>query len=439
MSKNSFASHPKAKYWSEKNNCQPKDVPLNSHTLYWFDCDKCDHDFQKKPNVIVALKTWCMYCTNQTLCNDEDCEDCFSKSFASHEYAIYWSYEKNLVTPREVFLGSKKDYWFKCFKCNHEFLKKLKRIKATNSWCQFCNSTLLCEEKCEYCFNKSLASDPRSQYFVRSESGKKPNQIVKKGLEVCTFKCPDCEHEFSSIIGSIVCGDQWCSFCSSRRWCEDKTCEKCFNMSFASNEKAQYIVDKSIDLSRVRKSYRDKHDFCCEKCNNVFSKVIDHISQGSWCPKCYNKGELKLFDTLKIEYPNIECQKLYNWCKGDKGRCFPFDFVISDKKIIIELDGDQHFRHTNPKWRSPEEQRKRDVYKMLCANKQQYFVIRLLQTDVLYNKNNWKSFLDNAIKNISNAEKNIVNQYISKNGVYANHMTDLEKENPLIKNILLGS
>ena len=35
---------------------------------------------------------------------------------------------------------------------------------------------------------------------------------------------------------------------------------------------------------------------------------------------------------------------------------------------------------------------------MKCANEQGYSVIRLLQDDVFFDKNNWKDKLDNAIK-----------------------------------------
>jgi len=43
---NSFASHEKAKYWSDKNLLKPNQVSLNSNKKYWFNCD-CGHEFNK--------------------------------------------------------------------------------------------------------------------------------------------------------------------------------------------------------------------------------------------------------------------------------------------------------------------------------------------------------------------------------------------------------
>lgn len=49
-----------------------------------------------------------MICSSRTLCKDDNCDICFSKSFASHEKALYWNYEKNNNLNRIVI----KEVWF---------------------------------------------------------------------------------------------------------------------------------------------------------------------------------------------------------------------------------------------------------------------------------------------------------------------------------------
>ena len=149
------------------------------------------------------------------------------------------------------------------------------------AWCRYCVSLAFCEKDCDYYFSKSLASDARPRCFVRSESGRQPHQISKKGSERYTFKCETCDHEFTSTVRNITFKNNWCGFCGNQKWCEDKNCIKCFNASFASNEKAQYIVDKTIDLSRVRKTSPNIYEFCCEVCNNMFSTSAAIVSSGS--------------------------------------------------------------------------------------------------------------------------------------------------------------
>ena len=43
--KATFASHPKSKFWSARNEGNPEDYALNSHKVCWFDCD-CGHPFK---------------------------------------------------------------------------------------------------------------------------------------------------------------------------------------------------------------------------------------------------------------------------------------------------------------------------------------------------------------------------------------------------------
>ena len=418
-----FSDHPRAARWSFKNNVDVNTVTMNCHTKFLFDCVDCGHEITQSPNSIVSLDRWCPYCEHQKLC-DEDCDFCFDNSFASNKYANQWIYELNDKTPREVLSGTSKKYWLKCDTCKHEYEKSLKRIKEKNG-CYFCNSTYLCEdEDCDFCFNKSLASDPRAEHFISSESGKTTRQIVKKGKEMCTFECQTCKHLFTIKVGNFIQLDQSCGFCTGRRWCEEE-CAKCYAVSFASHEKALQIVDKDIDLSRVRRSSKDKYEFECEVCKFHFEKAVSDVTRNSWCPKCVNKTEKKLFDILNKLFDDVIFQKHFDWCIGLKGRAYPFDFFIPSKGIIIELDGEQHFKDIK-NWLPYVEQQKRDIFKMNKANKKEYSVIRLFQPDVLADKNNWKKLMLTAIKDIEGFDE-ITNIFIGKGNLYNKHIEGVEK------------
>jgi len=73
----SFASHEKAKYWSKKNDENPRDVFKNSHKKYWFDCE-CGHEFDASLyNIIKGC--WCSYCGNNKLCKNNLCKNYYEK------------------------------------------------------------------------------------------------------------------------------------------------------------------------------------------------------------------------------------------------------------------------------------------------------------------------------------------------------------------------
>jgi very-short-patch-repair endonuclease len=139
-------------------------------------------------------------------------------------------------------------------------------------------------------------------------------------------------------------------------------------------------------------------------------------SKQEWCPFCKNKTELKLYNWLKKLFVT-DAQIRFDWCKNPETNSYlPFDFVLCEYKIIIELDGRQHFEQVS-NWESPEEQRLRDIYKMDCAIVQGYTIIRLLQDDVWRDKNNWQEKLLQHIKIRELPEK----IFIANDDVYINH------------------
>jgi very-short-patch-repair endonuclease len=337
----SFASHPKSQFWSSMNEGLPEDYALNSHKKFIFDCDKCNHNFKQDLNHINTWNRWCPYCTNQKLCNNIDCNDCFNKSFASHPKSQFWS-NKNIVSSRDVYKNSNIQYLFNCFICKHHF-----KIS--------------------------------------------PNKINQM--------------------------DRWCYFCSGRKLCENELCNMCHNTSFASIDNSKYLIDNEVKPRMLFKNSNKSYNFKCNLCSNVFTTKLSIITGGSWCRCRTNKGEQKFYDNLILIYPKLKRQFKANWCKNLKTNNYlPFDFVLEDKKIIFEMDGFQHFKQVG-KWQSPELTNINDNYKMECANKNGYSIIRILQDDVFKDKYNWLEELQLNIKKIE--DDNIVqNIYMCKNNEY---------------------
>ena len=145
-----------------------------------------------------------------------------------------------------------------------------------------------------------------------------------------------------------------------------------------------------------------------------FVQTPDSHIQGVGCPFCKNKTEGKLYKKVKEIYPSLITQFKQDWCK----RIFnlPFDLCILEYKIIIELDGSQHFIQVS-NWSSPEDTFQNDKFKEECANNNGYSVIRLLQEDVLYDTYDWIKELCNTIEEIKKSDE-ITNFYLCKNDEY---------------------
>jgi very-short-patch-repair endonuclease len=192
-----------------------------------------------------------------------------------------------------------------------------------------------------------------------------------------------------------------------------------------TSDSKRYTTETFIESAR--ETHRDVYDYSkveyissdlqiiiiCKKHGEFLQTATSHLC-GSGCPLCVNKTESKLYEKLLSVYPTLLRQFKKDWCK--RKSYLPYDFCIPECKIIIELDGAQHFRQVR-NWSSPEEQFENDKYKEECANQNGYSVIRLLQEDVFYDTYDWVKKLCEAIEEIKSSE-GITNVYLCNNDEY---------------------
>ena len=338
----------------------------------------------------------------------------FEKSFASSDKAQYWS-TKNIIKPENVTLSSGKKFWFDCINCHHTFDGQPNCIKK-GVWCSYCSSSpkKLCDnDDCKLCFVKSFASSDKSQYWsIKNQL--KPRQIFKSTGIKYLFDCIICNHSFNVSPLHITQENNWCPYCVNQKLCDDE-CKLCFNKSFASSNKAQYWSDKNkLKPRQVFKKSDSKKFIFNGICGHEFNGTLGHITNGGWCPYCVNKTEQKLYEEIVMFYPLITQQYKVEWCRNKN--YLPYDFALVTDRIIIELDGRQHFEQVS-NWTSPEDTHENDIYKMKCAKKNGFSVIRLIQQDVWNNSYEW---LTELIKNIEKikSEKKIQIIYMCKNNEY---------------------
>ena len=339
----------------------------------------------------------------------------FEKSFASNEKSKFWS-EKNELKPYQVYNVSAKKYLFNCPNCNHEFLQNPSHIKR-GRWCPYCcipQKKLCGFKECISCFDKSFASNEKSKYW--SEKNElKPELVLKKSDKRVLFNCDKCNHEWESQVKNISNG-YWCPYCANKKMCDNDECKDCYKKSFASHEKSKYWSEKNTKNPRhLFQGDSDRYWFNCDNCNLDFETILYNVKSGYWCPFCVNKTETKFYKIMKELFPSIIYQFKVEWCKNKN--VLPFDFCIPEYKIIIEIDGPQHFIQIM-NWRAPEKQFEIDKYKEKCANENDYSVIRIIQNDILLEKYNWLKDLCETIEELKN-EDEIANVYLCKNGEYA--------------------
>ena len=270
---------------------------------------------------------------------------------------------------------------------------------------------------CNQCGRKKASDSLRSN----------TEEFIKKAIEIHGDKYDYSKVEYVVAIENvtIICkihGDFYQTPNSHLCGCG---CNKC-GIEFVANSKRKN-TDEFITEAKLK--HGDKYDYslveyisCIENVTilcNIHGKFLQNPSvhlQGFGCSSCVNKTEGKLLEKIKIVYPTVVTQFKQEWCKNK--RKLPFDFCIPEHKIIIELDGKQHFIQVMT-WQTPEQTFENDKYKEQCANVNNYSVIRLLQEDVWDDKYDWCKELCDAIEEIKQGD-DVVNVYLCKNGEYDN-------------------
>lgn len=422
----SCASHKIKEEWSPINEKSPRQTFLQSNKKVWLICKECGHLKNTSPNKYYNRDGCCSYCANQILCDSIECNACFNKSFASHSMTKCWS-SKNNMNPRNIFKNSDKKIIFICSDCNHELIVKLDAIK-NDKYCPYCSSNVLCNnDECLICFNKSCASHNKMKDEWDLANVKSPRETFLKSLTKIKLKCSECKHLHETRPADYARNNGCCSYCSNKLLCTEDECMECFNKSFASNPLSIHWSSKNgITPRNTFKGSNKKITFNCDKCNQEFQSVLYSISAGQWCPFCKNKTEAKLLLFLKEKYDDCKRQVRFEWCRFSKtNSIMPVDFVLPDNKIIIELDGKQHFNQVL-NWESPEIIQERDIEKINNSINNGYSIIRIYQPDVWNDKYDWKKTLNKAINQIKESGTQII--FISSNNCYNIYETHLSSD-----------
>lgn len=410
-------------HWdSDKNVVNPKLIAKNYMKQCYFKCDKCSHSFIKSPNQMMQSKIPCPFCNKSKLCSQEDCKQCYQKSFASHPKSKRWHQSLNgSVKPRDVFLHAKK-YFFTCEICHHDFKKQIALISnpKINGWCHFCGDKGLCNDtNCNFCKNKTLASTKANELWDDNLNGNlKPRDIIKGSGKLIWLSCKFCNHSYN-ISAENFSYSKGCVYCQRRRICDNTTCNHCNMTSFQSSEFiTMWSKRNKIHPYQVYKNSNVKYYFNCLVCRSEFKMSPNCINQRKTCKKCpsiHNKTEHLIHLFIKGEGKAVIREMTI--LKNKR-----FDLVV-DNKIVVEIDGIhghfgivEYFRND----KSLQEYQRIDVDKMCAALNMGMRIIRISQEDVWRNKIDWKFILMQKL-NESNAAPV---EYIAKDP----HLYDKHKE-----------
>lgn len=359
--------------------------------------------------------------TQKKLCLNLNCEICKPRRFSGHLHFhdLDPNYEGNKKYNMDLVMrGTDKIHLgFICKKCNHSFtstpIAVTRLVKP--QWCTYCpsNGPLCSNINCERCKKLSFESHPLSKRWNAQKNEKTPRDYKIGSKKKVFIDCEKCIHTYDVCLDNLTRKNAQCRYCAGREKCSTElNCKWCGNNSFLNNPNSKYWSKKNTKMpEECAPKGKYMAIFDCHLCNKEFSMKLYNVSRGSWCSCTVNRTESILYNWLILNYNEfkIERQKMFAWCKNQ--RQLVFDFCFEELKLIIELDGIQHFEQI-ANWTDPKITQERDKIKMKSASEKGYLIIRILQEDIYNNYYNWKEILQHHINNAIKFEKLLPKNHI---------------------------
>lgn len=153
-------------------------------------------------------------------------------------------------------------------------------------------------------------------------------------------------------------------------------------------------------------------EIICNKCKTKFKQTPNnHYTKNQGCRNCKSSSAEKIIYQLFIDNNiNFEQQKRFKDCK--KIQPLPFDFYLIDFNILIEYDGEQHFKPKSfsrdqtkkNKYNNLKNIKEKDLIKTIWAQKNNIFLIRISYLE----KTNLKQKIEKLVSLLKNDNMNLI-------------------------------
>ena len=122
-------------------------------------------------------------------------------------------------------------------------------------------------------------------------------------------------------------------------------------INFSSKDKNINPFYEYIRPTERRENHQVVWEIKCRKCGKHYfaapGELIgerNHRSNPCQCWKKYSIGVQKIINILNENNIEYEMEKKFDTCLSQKSFVLPFDFFLTKENILIEYDGEQHFK-----------------------------------------------------------------------------------------------
>lgn len=211
----------------------------------------------------------------------------------------------------------------------------LKHVRCGKKWCVRPGKVLSEGKRCPYCYYGGTNTCDKFNTKFKSLSDGHYTLLTpyRRVHEKVSIKHLDCGNIFYMEPNSFLAGKR-CPRCFGNI----RKTTKEFQDEVFSTTRGEYVLKSKYINSRTK--VRIYH----QECGLTYMVTPHDFVSGNRCPHCnQSKGE-KLVENILVSHGiKFEIQKVFSDC-GNKNQWLPFDFYLPDYNLLIEYDGEQHFK-----------------------------------------------------------------------------------------------
>lgn len=239
------------------------------------------------------------------------------------------------ITTLEEFGGSRSYVKYIC-PLHGQTSTWMSNVSSSGAWCKKCANLKIGEAQ-------KLTSDAVNDVIESKNDNVwlNPGEYIGSTTRNLRILCGRCNSPFTTSLASIQNGSGMCPDCGKyvSSHATKYTKEDLLQMATIDGELMVVSPDDYVNMST-------KMNFYCSECGNVFATTPFYYLKGGYtrCQNCWisSQGQEDIDVVLKEYGIERVRQKTFDDCR-DK-RKLPFDFYLPKYNLLIEFNGEQHYR-----------------------------------------------------------------------------------------------
>jgi hypothetical protein len=260
----------------------------------------CKNSYMITPNNFVNVGNKCPYCSKKhtSIVTKKNC--LFSR------YPILekeWDFKKNKISPKEITYGSAKKVWWKCQRCGHEWMAKVRDRTNKKEKCPHCRQIYHIKGNNVQKFNPEIIKS----FDIEKNIDINPKYLPPYSRKKYWWKCSKCHKSFYCTVAQMtVTGCQKCNCKKSKGQLRMEN----YLESISVRYKNEYKFNDCRDIRPL------PFDICIKKKGHVVL-LIEYDGEGHYRPIDWkgagNEYALKRFVDYrkKDKIKNYYCIKKY--------------------------------------------------------------------------------------------------------------------------------